>query len=343
MVDIVKWNNDKVDVRPDIATNSLTNGERSFGDAEAVMNKKYVDTYYSTYDIVYAHHGIMLPFKKVESEYYVRYTADAHELQATDCGAYLIFHSDNLFNAFTLNIEVVYSNGMTNTRTYNYKSNFKTFRINREGTGSSIYYQSREVIDIKGYEDATIELISVTMSNSDVQLIIDEETDNIVSTLGISKAFVYSTFEHPQKSSISTYDNAHHENNMLVLPSIISTSSIFNNLLNSSVCLKSDFIINLIESYKISCTLYNQFKYPIERDNNYVLVWNEVATIKLMQRVYNENDEVIDVREQTINPQTASGNLQAYQFHANANSYIIIPNYTTTILMLGILKLQNEK
>ena len=322
----VNWNVSKVEAKPDIATNSLSDN------ITAVINYKNAK-----------HIRIQeLTDSKLLSKY--------DELEGYDL-SYLLNSDNNRFDIelpFTskvihiLFIPVLLSDVDTSVSIYIDSAGTHTglddTRIYDTTTQQTkaVYYASVFAVDsIRQYTShLTVEILP---DDTSVHPLVTMNDDRERLIFGFSRLIV-GTESFEQKARITSYEFASHYNNMVILPNLISTS--FKRLMNTALCSRDDYIYNMTYSYNRSSSVYRLL---IEQEADYVILTTAQRSVKLLERSYREALEALienEMKETTIEAIEYS-DCYLYPFHANECSIIEIEITVEEIDYIAIKQIKN--
>lgn len=306
----LNWNNSKVEAKPDIATNSLSDNITAvinYKNAKHIRIQELTDS------------KLLSEYEDLEGydlSYLLKSNVNSFdiELPFTSKVIHILFIPVLLSDTDTLVSIYVNSTG-TETRLQ------RTARIYNTTTQQTktVYYDSVFAVDLR--QPYTSQL-TVEISPDDVSVkplvTMNDEPERLL--FGFSRLIVApESFE--RKARIDSYEFAHHYNNMVILPSLISTS--FKRLMNTALCSRDDYIYNMTYSYNRSSSVYRLL---IEQEADYVILTTAQRDVKLLERSYREALDTLiesEMKETAISAIEYSG-CYLYPFHANECSIIEI-------------------
>jgi len=304
-ISTVDWNGSKVEAKPDIATDTLTSALITI-DSSNVKNIKSAD-------FIDTNHFSMNDY---ETEYYIGIdyscaitksediAIDVSELDVQQWALYLVLFDDEP-KVFSGNY-YWYAKSASGSGTIRPDvSKWTEIRFLEDGEYKPKYYY-RGYIGGAGsgfYGKDKITKITIKIYQGSDSLLTINETDHSGKPserliLGYCRLFLNRRNKFAEKTSISSYAQAHHENSMLVLPKLVSSS--FKGLINSAFCSPSDLVLNLNSTLSNTTLTSTYYPYYIEVEGDYVIVSDDDVTT--YERRYSENDDNIDY----INPHFGS-------------------------------------
>lgn len=316
----VDWNESKVEAKPDIATDTLTSALITINsdNVENIKSADFIDTeHFSMNDYETDNYiGIDYSHAITKSDHI---GIDVSELDIQQFALYLVLFDDEpkVFSG-TQHWDTESGGDGGGSMRVNVNK-WTEIRFLEDGEYKIKYYWRGYMGggSYGSYGNDKITRITITIHSGleDSLLTIDETDHKERLILGYCRLFLSRRNEFASKTRISSYAQAHHENSMLVLPKLVSSS--FKGLINSSFCSPSDYVINLNST--LSSTTLRPYPYYIEVEGDYVIISdNEVSTY---ERRYMENNENIDY----ISPH--SGSLIGTEIkiaHIPANSVLMI-------------------
>lgn len=320
----VNWNNSKVEAKPDIATNSLSDN------TTAVINSKNAK-YIRIQELTDS--KLLSKYENLEG-YDLSYLLKSNnnrfdiELPFTSKKIHIIF-LPVLLSDVDISVSIYIDSAGTQIR------QLKDTRIYDTTTQQTkeVYYDSVFAADsIRSYTPhLTVEVILVGV-NVHPLVTMNDGPERLI--FGFSRLIVApETFE--QKARIDSYESAHHYNNMVILPRLISTS--FQRLMNTALCSRDDYIYNMTYSYNRSSGVYRLL---IEQEADYVILTTAERSVKLLERSYRDTLIESEMKETTIEA-IAYSDCYLYPFHANECSIIEIKVEETEIDYIAIKQIKN--
>lgn len=304
----VNWNDSKVEAKPDIATNSLSDNRTAvinYKNAKYIRIQELTDSkLLSKYENL---EGYDLSYLLKSNEY--RYDI---ELPFTSKRIHILFIPVLLSDIYT-SVGIYIDSAGTWTPLNNYTRIYDTTTQQTK----EVYYDSVFAVDsIRPYTShLTVEIVP---DDTSVKPLVTMNDDPARLIFGFSRLIVATESFEP-KAEINSYGSTHHYNNMVILPSLISTS--FKRLMNTALCSRDDYIYNMTYSYNRSSSVYRLL---IEQEADYVILTTAQRSIKLLERSYREALIENEMKETTISAIEYSDRY-LYPFHANKCSIIEIP------------------
>lgn len=320
----VDWNKSKVEAKPDIATDTLTGASITINSSNVknIKSADFIDTeHFSMNDYETDNYiGIDYSHAITKSDYI---DINVSELDIQQWALYLVLF-DNEPKVFSGNHHWYAENGGGSGSMQVDVIHWTEIRFLEDGEYKPKYYWRGYMVGggSGSYGKDKITRITIDISQGSDSLLTINETDHSGKPserliLGYCRLFLNRRNEFASKTSISSYAQAHHENNMLVLPKLVSSS--FKGLINSAFCSPSDYVINLNSTLSNTTLTSTYYPYYIEVEGDYVIVSDDDVTT--YERRYSENNDNIDY----ISPH--SGSLIGSEIkiaHIPANTVLMI-------------------
>ena len=313
----VNWDESKVHITPNVATNSLTSNGITIDSSNAsdIQTASFVDTKHITMNGAdfYEYSGIdySRAIRKLSS---FDVTIPDIDVQGYSLCIALMNDTPKVFDAEFV-VESSSSGGAGSHIHINAEDWTEVKFLNSESQYETKYYIQSYITSGAVPRNEKITKISFNIYNGFAYLLTvhDENPNNLV--LGCSRLFLYQR-PYPKIATINSYASAHHENNMLVLPNLETDS--FKTLINSASCSNSDYVINLNSSLALSST--RPFYYFIEVEGDYVIMTDSDPSI--IERRYKESDDDVEQISTVKRTLTTKVEEKTYIAHIPANSVL---------------------
>ena len=318
-ISTVDWNESKVEAKPDIATDTLTSASITIdsSNVENIKSADFIDTNHFSMNDYETDYYIGIDYScAITKRDYI--TIDVSKLDIQQWALYLVlfddepkvfsgnhyWYAENGGGSGSMQVDVIHWTEIRFLEDREYKPKYY-WRGYIVGGGSGSY----------GKDKITRITINISQGSDSLLTINDEHQERLI--LGYCRLFLNRRNEFTSKTKISSYAQARHENSMLVLPKLVSSS--FKGLINSAFCSPSDYVINLNSTLSNTTLTSTYYPYYIEVEGDYVIVSDDEVTT--YERRYSENNENIDY----ISPH--SGSLIGSEIkiaHIPANTVLMI-------------------